>query len=237
MARVRERVESLQFQYDTKQRGRLEEEFAICKTMADHFAFSNRAFGPQQIETEILGFLDLVAKERPRTVCEIGTANSGTTFLLGQALPTTELLIGIDLFIRRRRRLYHFTRRDQAIVLVDGDSGAADTLSAVRRSLGTRPLDLLFIDGDHTLHGVARDFRLYREFVRDGGLIAFHDIVEDSFTRSGIRTDHWTGDVPVFWRKLKERYVTHEFIANPNQDGLGIGVLRYDQTVNPPDVE
>jgi predicted O-methyltransferase YrrM len=107
----------------------------------------------------------------------------------------------------------------------------------VQQSLGASLLDLLFIDGDHTLSGVARDFRLYRAFVRDGGLIAFHDIVEDSFTRTGVRTDHWTGEVPIFWRMLKERYVTHEFIADPSQDGLGIGVLRYDRTVRPPDVE
>ena len=37
--------------------------------------------------------------------------------------------------------------------------------------------DFLFIDGDHT--GVGRDYEMYRDLVRPGGLIAFHDIVAD----------------------------------------------------------
>jgi hypothetical protein len=34
--------------------------------------------------------------------------------------------------------------------------------------------------------------------------------------------------VPVFWRELKERYEeTEEFVENPEQDGFGIGALRW----------
>jgi hypothetical protein len=37
------------------------------------------------------------------------------------------------------------------------------------------PVDLVFIDGDHSEAGCERDWELWREFVRPGGLVAFHD--------------------------------------------------------------
>jgi predicted O-methyltransferase YrrM len=234
MAKAKERIEALHFQLDSRQRARLDEDYARCRTIAEYFAFSNRVFGPHQLEPEITNLLELAAKEEPRAVCEIGTANGGTTFLLGQALPTTDVLIGVDLFVRRRPQLVHFKRPGQTVVLIDGDSGCAETLDQVRRALGGRQLDLLFIDGDHTFSGVASDFRLYRELVSAGGLIAFHDIVEDQFTRTGLRTEHWTGDVPRFWQMLKKHYVTHEIVAAPDQDGLGIGVIHYEPSVELP---
>jgi len=234
MARAKETFEAVQFQLSPRHRARLKQEYARCRTLGEYFDFSQRVFGPHQLEPEITGFLELAAKERPRTVCEIGTAKGGTTFLLGQALPTTELLIGVDRFIRRRPRLGFFTRPGQSVLLLDGDSGSGETLDQVKNALGGRPLDLLFIDGDHTFAGVARDFHVYRDLVREGGLIAFHDIIEDSFTRTGVRTPHWTGDVPRFWRLLKEAYRAHELVASPDQDGLGIGVIHYDRSVNPP---
>jgi predicted O-methyltransferase YrrM len=234
MARAKERIEAVQFRLSARQRERLKAEYARCQTVSEYFDFSQRVFGPHQLEPEITGFLELARSEAPRTVCEIGTANGGTTFLLGQALPSTEILIGVDLFIRRRPRLGYFTRPNQKVVLLDGDSGAGRTLAQVRAALGGRPLDLLFIDGDHTLAGVARDFHAYRDLVRDGGLVAFHDIIEDSFTRTGVKTPHWTGGVPQFWRALKDAYQSHEFVVSSTQDGLGIGVIRYDHSITPP---
>ena len=39
----------------------------------------------------------------------------------------------------------------------------------------TLPIDLLFIDGDHTEEGVRRDWDLFSVHVRTGGHVAFHD--------------------------------------------------------------
>jgi predicted O-methyltransferase YrrM len=229
MARLREQLETLQFGLDRSTQRSLEHDVAQCANGADLFALSNRVFGPQQIEREILGFIELAKRGAPRTICEIGTANSGTTFLFSRAFESVDLVIGIDLFVRRRRHLNHLKRTGQKLALVDGDTGSAATRAKVLSELGGRSIDVLFIDGDHSLAGVSRDFRLYAPLVCDGGLVAFHDIVEDSFTRTGVRTEHWTGDVPRFWRALKEHYrETYEFIASPGQDGLGIGVVRFD---------
>jgi len=37
------------------------------------------------------------------------------------------------------------------------------------------PIDLLFIDGNHSYHGCARDIELWRPHVLQGGTILFHD--------------------------------------------------------------
>lgn len=39
------------------------------------------------------------------------------------------------------------------------------------------PIDLLFVDGDHSFDGVARDFRDWAPKIRCGGYLAMHDVV------------------------------------------------------------
>jgi hypothetical protein len=86
----------------------------------------------------------------------------------------------------------------------------------------------LFIDGDHSYEGAAADFLTYRHLVRDGGVIAFHDICMDHGTRYGLETTSSSGEVYLLWRKLREAYEVQEFFASEGQDGAGIGALLYD---------
>jgi predicted O-methyltransferase YrrM len=39
----------------------------------------------------------------------------------------------------------------------------------------THPIGLLWIDGDHTVEGVRRDFESWAPFLQSGGVVAFHD--------------------------------------------------------------
>ncbi|GAB6080753.1 hypothetical protein [Hydrogenophilus hirschii] len=59
---------------------------------------------------------------------------------------------------------------------------------------------------------------MYKDLVRPGGLIAFHDIVDNQ--------PYETNQVQFFWKKLKKIADVVEIIENPNQTGFGIGVLR-----------
>jgi hypothetical protein len=117
------------------------------------------------------------------------------------------------------------------IQLIDGDSHTVSIRDAVERAGGGQGIDGLFIDGDHTYEGVRSDYLNYRGLVRDGGIVAFHDIVEDHMTRFGRTTTSCTGDVPAFWRQLKPHARTFEFVADPQQDGYGIGVLIHSATL------
>jgi predicted O-methyltransferase YrrM len=67
-------------------------------------------------------------------------------------------------------------RLKQTVHAVHGDSHEAEMLHRLCGALDHRPIDLLFIDGDHTYDGVRSDYSMYSPLVRRGGLIAFHDI-------------------------------------------------------------
>lgn len=201
--------------------------FQNCQTLEDNFQFSAQMFGPHQLKLEILSFLKFAKTEQPKYVCEIGTADGGTNFLLSQALPSVRVMIGVDLYVKNRVQLRYFSKASQQISFINGSSYASRTVDKVRRILTPQKLDLLFIDGDHNYNGVKQDFLNYRHLVREGGLIVFHDIVPDYLTRYGIQTGHWVGGVPQFWSKIKQLYPFYEFVENPDQDGLGIGAIRY----------
>ena len=42
------------------------------------------------------------------------------------------------------------------------------------------PIDLLFIDGNHEFEAVLQDYEQWSPLIKDGGIIAFHDVVLDA---------------------------------------------------------
>jgi cephalosporin hydroxylase len=81
-------------------------------------------------------------------------------------------------YAERRADLYKlFARPDQRLDVLRLDSHEPQTIARISELLEGMPLDLLFIDGDHTYEGVCRDFQMYGPLVANGGMIAFHDIV------------------------------------------------------------
>jgi predicted O-methyltransferase YrrM len=190
-----------------------------------------------QKKAEIVSLLGLVEQAAPRSIAEIGTASGGTLFMLTQVAAPTATIVAVDLpggrfggesgllgqrYPRWRGRLYRgFAREAQTIHVMRADSHAAATLEDVRSRLEDK-LDFLFIDGDHSYEGVRRDFELYSPLVREGGLVAFHDIVP-----SGPRGQGDPGEVPAFWREVRERHsVKAEYVEDWNWGSCGIGVVR-----------
>jgi hypothetical protein len=86
--------------------------------------------------------------------------------------------------------------------------------------LGNERVDIFFIDGDHRLEGVTRDFNLWKDLVKPGGHIVFHDILPHPALPSC--------QVDVFWKKIKEEFPgkTEEIIESPEQGWAGIGILK-----------
>ena len=63
------------------------------------------------------------------------------------------------------------------VVPVMAESGAA--VDIVRAALEGRPLDMVFIDADHTYEAVKRDIQLWSPLIAPGGLISGHDYGEE----------------------------------------------------------
>lgn len=173
----------------------------------------------QQIPWEILQLAKTVEAVKPKTILEIGTAWGGTLLIWSHL--ASERIVTCDLNDMHRqqpvfRKLVPPASKCE-IAMLTGNSHEASFKAKVARQLGGKPVDFLFIDGDHTETGVEADFNDYVEFVRPGGIVAFHDIVEAQ--------PRPTNQVYHFWRRLKQHYHHEEFVADPQQRGFGIGVI------------
>jgi predicted O-methyltransferase YrrM len=176
---------------------------------------------------ELIPFLERARALRPRRLCEIGTSAGGTLYALTRIAETDAVIVSVDLTIplATRSARARLARSGQRVVSVEGDSHDEATRAAVEEAVGGQPIDVLFIDGDHSYNGVRADFQLYSSLVRPGGIIGLHDVNEDFATRHGVQTASISGEVPRFWRELKEHYRTEELIADAEQDGYGIGLV------------
>ena len=221
-------IETLSFWLSFKHRKRLLQNFESCLSAKNFYHFASTALPSHQLENEIVPFLDFVKKRQPKVVCEIGTAEGGTNFLLSNTIKSVQHIIGMDLYVHNRAKLKYFSKPKLRQSFFDGNSHSNNISEQVKSVLKGELIDLLFIDGDHTYNGVKQDFECYRPYIAQGGLVAFHDIIPDFKTSKGTETDRWAGDVPVFWKQIKTQFKYKEFVENYDQDGLGIGVLILD---------
>ena len=189
--------------------------------VAFDFDFGGVTIAPWQDRAEIEQLLRELERKPPSTVLEIGTAQGGTLFLFAQIATPDALLVSVDLpggYIDPRASLYRsFAREEQRIDLVMADSHALETQDRITTILEGRPVDLLFIDGDHTRNGVESDFRAYSKLVADGGAIALHDIVPGSRVV--------VGGVPAFWQELRSSHEASEFVEDWDRGAYGIGLI------------
>jgi predicted O-methyltransferase YrrM len=206
--------------------------------LAYGFDFAGIDITPCQIRSEIRQLLGMLEETRPRAALEIGTATGGSLFLLARVAAEDAMVVSVDLpqgefgggYPHWRERLYRsFASEGERIELIRADSHDPETLAMVTSVLHGRPLDFLFIDGDHSREGVECDFAMYSPLVRDGGLIAFHDIVPspEKMPADGSGLHYCSGGVPEFWGQVKDVYDSRELVADWNQGSFGIGVLTY----------
>jgi predicted O-methyltransferase YrrM len=104
-------------------------------------------------------------------IVEIGAAWGTSSIVLGLAAQRTSGHV-FSLEMRPRQEWFDNIKKmglDKIVTLIAGCS------PAVHLDL-PRPIDFLFIDGDHQTRSVLRDYYYWSHFVRVGGFIAFHDI-------------------------------------------------------------
>ena len=175
---------------------------------------------PVQIESEISELFNIVTNLNPKVICEIGTDRGGTLYLWSKAIQPDGLIISIDLPRTYRKSLNRFFclffSETQRIHFLRENSQSAECQMSVQKILNGKKIDFLFIDADHSYEGVRNDFKLYSDFVRKPGLIAFHDILD----RCGVDK---------FWSEVKPCYKHMEIVENYNQQCAGIGVLFFDE--------
>lgn len=178
-----------------------------------------------QNKAELSEFIQILQREGVRSYLEIGSKFGGSLFHIGSALPTGSNIVTVDLpqgdtsfkdtlpalqeCVGELRRIGHH------VSLIVGDSTDPDVVQQVRE-LG--PYDACFIDANHTLPFVEKDFENYAPMCR---LVAMHDI---NFNRpGGMAPGKKPIEVPRFWNNVRHAY-RHVEIKHDKQDN-GIGVL------------
>lgn len=173
-----------------------------------------------QIPQEITQLAKAVQAIKPRIIVEIGTARGGTLLIWSYLASQKVITCDLNDMTLQRPLFSRFPPKGSncQVTLLTGNSHESDFKARLAKELNGEKADFMFIDGDHTESGVEADFNDYKEFVRPGGLIAFHDIVE--------KQPLPTNQVYPFWKRLKVGADVQEFVANPSQCGFGIGLLR-----------
>ncbi|HEY7420743.1 MAG TPA: class I SAM-dependent methyltransferase [Gaiellaceae bacterium] len=183
--------------------------------------------GAFQKSTELAALLALLGRLRPQAVLEIGAGAGGTLYAWCRVAASDATIVSVDLpggpfggeWAGDQERLQRHARPEQTLHLIALDSHDPQTSAEVAVRLDGRPVDFLFIDGDHTYEGVRCDYVAYAPLVRPGGVIAFHDIVDGP--------PELVGDVPRFWREADPSSGSRlELVESWAQGGFGLGVLR-----------
>ncbi len=145
---------------------------------------------PCQEWAEFGAFFDLIRNRAIKTVVEIGSASGGWLHVVGGMLPGSLKLISIDPHPRRvqgpnlanavdcREKLAEagrlLERTGHRFVHIAKPSG--DAIDDVISLLQGRGIDMLHIDGDHSMEAAVGDYNAYVPLVNHGGVVVIHDL-------------------------------------------------------------
>jgi hypothetical protein len=127
----------------------------------------------------------LVWNTFPETIVELGVDYGYSTFVFANALKgTSGTIYGIDLFMgdvhTGYRNTYENVKKniaDHSVTNLELVVGDFDSISKLWKT----PIDILHIDGLHTYEAVKNDFTNWSPFVKEDGIVLFHDIAVQSF--------------------------------------------------------
>jgi predicted O-methyltransferase YrrM len=130
--------------------------------------------GIQQVRREIHAFARLLdSRNLHGTLVEIGLGNYGGTHMLWRNL--FDRVITIDNNPHLIPRFKQREALDERSVFIYGCSQDPQVVAQVHAL--AQGAEVVFIDGDHEYEAVSRDWSLYKDLVRPGGVLAFHDSV------------------------------------------------------------
>ena len=171
-------------------------------------------YEPMHRREELHQLVNLVEWSKPHVILELGVCFGGTWGFWHEVLPPDGFLIGVD-------KLHCVVRWDwkasrENIFYIQGDIESNKTYEGVH-ALTQNNVDFLYIDSNHYYHGVKQHFDFYAPLVKEGGIIAFHDIRDNKGSGYGVGK---------LVNELKERYGWMEILVpgdtGPGADGIGV---------------
>jgi len=120
---------------------------------------------------------------KPEVCVEVGSARGRSTCFIARALKENNggRLFAIDPHSRTDWNdadsvgTYALLRRNLGLLDLDDYVTILRENSAKAAAEWRRPIDVLFIDGDHSYEGVKSDWERFARFVKPFGIVVFHD--------------------------------------------------------------
>jgi cephalosporin hydroxylase len=147
-----------------------------------------------------------------RVVLEVGV-HQGDSLKIWRELLDPEVLVGVNDIREVPEGREHELRAE----LIIGRSQEQETYERVLAALGGREVDFLYIDADHTLASVRKDWEMYGPLVREGGVVVFHDAT--------LRGNP-TVEVYMLWPEImvgNRTKLIHD--GNPSYPSTGVGLV------------
>jgi len=171
-----------------------------------------------QVEWELMALVDIYEKLAPNNVLEIGSQSGGTLWYWIKLARAGTHIMNIDILQNQTPGRWQSWADEHGMTLktIIARSDEPDTLYQVKRFLPL--IDFLFIDALHTYEGAKNDFLTYGPLVRQGGVIAFHD----------LKTPQYQQHIQIgrLWREIQGAgYKTQELRTDDRLGWGGIGVV------------
>ena len=114
------------------------------------------------------------------TYVEIGAYCGASASLMASHTKRTDVIsldLGAPIPPRiPKQNVAKFKNKDNNYTYIQGDSHSEESIAKVKKLVNE--IDILFIDGDHSYHGVKADFEAYRDLIADGGFVVFDDYLD-----------------------------------------------------------
>lgn len=142
-----------------------------------------------------------------KTIVEIGVAEGASALELRRVADPTGTVYLIDPYLPGRIPALNLTKLVAHRYLGHCDNATViwlEEFSYKAAKSWEKPIDFLFIDGDHSYEGCLQDWHTWSPFVENGGIVAFHD--------ARIFKNGWTSKD---WGSVK---VVNEILEAPNSN-------------------
>lgn len=144
-------------------------------------------------------------------VVEIGNF-TGDSLRVWRTALSPECMIGVQ----DTDELRPETAAELDVIAITGRSQDYTVYRHVLDALADRPIDFLFIDGDHLYDAVKRDWELYAPLVRSGGIIVLDDAAIE---------DNETVEVFKFWPEIVHDHFTKLLWDGGVECSTGTGIV------------
>ncbi len=134
-----------------------------------------------QWPTDLLVLQEIVVNQKPRVIIETGSYQGGSAIFFASLLKLTGggKVVSIDWPGLSPEALNKVKNHElgSMIEFITGDSTAPETVSKVRKMLGSEDNVMIVLDSDHSYSHVKKELEIYHQFVSPGGYLVVGDTI------------------------------------------------------------